>query len=508
MTTTLPHQQVHGDHGRTDTQQPSVVVDPQTASGDQRCVEPHSERVAAGPNPPADQAASDIHPRTVGGAPTPDQAKYRAAPNEALPGRAQTPTFGQGADDAQSANADGGPNSPDQATASASPKGSPPGRVQNSPATKKRAETTPSPSSGTQDSATGQGQSGHHSPLAGGALNVSQVDQSSCDTQSCPVDLADPLLALAADVLDDLETVRVANENRLRQLTRAVEDKDGEERGFGLTLDHPDVARLSALVDLLRDAEKHAERNLTYRMKKHPLGPWVKHAKGVGEKQAARLLAAVGDPYWNDLHGRPRLVSELWSYCGYGDSSRQVRRKGVKANWSDDARKRAHLVAEKCKMQLTKPCYSVKGDDGLVSHTVHIDGECTCSRYRLLYDGRKAHYAGSVHSRECNRCTGKGQPPAPDGSPRKPAHIDAMALRAVKKEILRDLWRESRRLHEPPGDQTLPDTHPRSVAGAPNSHSVQRSSDTHVCRDGVGPHVLPGQVSGVHQGEAAGESST
>ena len=30
--------------------------------------------------------------------------------------------------------------------------------------------------------------------------------------------LADPTLALAADVLDDLETVRIANENRLARL--------------------------------------------------------------------------------------------------------------------------------------------------------------------------------------------------------------------------------------------------------------------------------------------------
>ena len=54
--------------------------------------------------------------------------------------------------------------------------------------------------------------------------------------------LADPSLMLAADVVDDLERVRIANENRLRQLTRAEVDSDGEERGFGLSADHPDVA--------------------------------------------------------------------------------------------------------------------------------------------------------------------------------------------------------------------------------------------------------------------------
>ena len=129
--------------------------------------------------------------------------------------------------------------------------------------------------------------------------------------------LADPLLALAADILDDLERVRISNENRLRQLTRDQADSDGIERGFGLDVTHPDVARLAALVQMLGDAEHQATLNLQRIMRKHPLGPWVRNTKGIGEKQGARLIAAIGDPYWNTLHDRPRTVSELWAYCGY-----------------------------------------------------------------------------------------------------------------------------------------------------------------------------------------------
>ena len=129
--------------------------------------------------------------------------------------------------------------------------------------------------------------------------------------------LADPLLALAADILDDLERVRISNENRLRQLTRDQADSDGIERGFGLDATHPDVARLAALVQMLGDAEHQATLNLQRIMRKHPLGPWVRNTKGIGEKQGARLIAAIGDPYWNTLHDRPRTVSELWAYCGY-----------------------------------------------------------------------------------------------------------------------------------------------------------------------------------------------
>src|SRR6201999_3446865 len=94
--------------------------------------------------------------------------------------------------------------------------------------------------------------------------------------------LADPLLALAADVLDDLERVRIANENRLRQLTRSETDKDGGERGFGLTVDHPDVARLAALVEALARAEHDATLNLQRMVRRHPLGPWIKSTVGVG----------------------------------------------------------------------------------------------------------------------------------------------------------------------------------------------------------------------------------
>lgn len=233
--------------------------------------------------------------------------------------------------------------------------------------------------------------------------------------------LTDPLLALAADVLDDLESVRISNENRLRQLTRTEEDSDGEERGFGLTLDHPDVARLAALVNELKKAEHQAELNLGRHVRKHPLGPWVKQAHGVGEKQGARLLAAIGDPYWNDMHDRPRTVSELWSYCGFGDASRQVRRKGQKANWNDTAKKRAWLVA---------------------ASIVKAGGP-----YREVYDKTRAKYEYAVHMAPCVRCGPSGHPAQP-GSPVSAGHQHARALRAVAKEVLRDLWREAERLHK------------------------------------------------------------
>lgn len=255
--------------------------------------------------------------------------------------------------------------------------------------------------------------------------------------------LLDPALALAADVLDDIERVRIANENRLRQLTRSVEDSDGELRGFGLDESHPDVARLAALVELLAKAEHDATLTLQRVLRRHPLHAWIKAQRGIGEKQAARLLAAVGDPYWNAAADRPRRgPAELWAYCGYVPGQRRV--KGQRSNWSAAAKMRAFNIAESM----------LKAGN------------------RETYDKRKAITEGRLHAAPCVRCGPSGKP-APAGSPWSDAHRHADALRVTAKAVLRDLWREAKRLYDShpakpvsapiectPGGQTQPNTEP------------------------------------------------
>lgn len=235
------------------------------------------------------------------------------------------------------------------------------------------------------------------------------------------------VLVLCADVLDDLERTRVANENRLRQLTRTAVDSDGVERGFGLDESHPDVGRLAGLVTAIAELEHEATLNLRRKMRAHPLGAWIKTQTGIGEKQAARLLAAIGDPYWNTLHDRPRTVSELWAYCGLhvlpaggepqicdpghrrcdaptgspGVAAR--RRKGERANWSNTAKMRAILIATSCMKKRSSP-------------------------FRADYDDRRAHTA-VTH---------------PEWTA-KHSHNDA--LRITAKAILREMWREAKRIH-------------------------------------------------------------
>lgn len=340
-------------------------------------------------------------------------------------------------------------------------------------------------------SSSGQRTNDAHDPAAAAGPNFPD-DQGAPDSQSRPVVgdststrashrqcdphtatarpggyLRDPLLGLLAEVVDDLETVRIANTNRVRILTRTETDSDGEERGFGLTVDHPEVAKLLATVNVMTAGEKDAIKNLENAMKKHALGKFVKATPGLGLKQTARLLAAIGDPYWNDLHDRPRTVSELWAYCGfhvirtsgssqlardthpspaaagsnftptsncgsttqstYGVGVAPKRTRGQKSNWSETARKRTWVIASAIPKFKTSP-------------------------YEPTYRAAREKYADTVHPTACVRCGPAGKP-APIGSPRSAGHQNAMAIRIVAKEILKDLWIESKAIYGAEVDQ-------------------------------------------------------
>lgn len=265
--------------------------------------------------------------------------------------------------------------------------------------------------------------------------------------------LADPFLGILAATVDDLEGNRKALANRYRQLTRATTDIDGRMRGLGLSDASPDVAIVRTLLaaiggeklDGSGGIEHQAVLKLSGRMRKHPLWKsWGIHQKGVGEKQLARLLASVGDPYWNDLHDRPRTVSELWAYCGFSvvrtadqgghaahsesvGGTAQKKTRGQKINWSGDARMRAWNISGSC----------LKAQAG----------------YADVYYEAREKYAEATHSAPCARCGPAGKP-APEGSPLSDGHKHARALRIVSKEILRDLWIAAKVLHEtPPADQ-------------------------------------------------------
>lgn len=234
------------------------------------------------------------------------------------------------------------------------------------------------------------------------------------------------LNALTSQV-DDLELLRIGLDNRYRiMVTPADElDKDGIARGFGIPVDDVELlGPIRSVKDGVTALEDVAVKAVEKYMKTSPWRPYLDSArsKGVGPKQLARLLGAIGDPYWHGADDRPRMISELWSYCGYAvkDGVAPRRKRGEKSNWSETARKRAWLIANSC----------VKSG----------------GYYRSVYDKAKARYAGAVHTHECIRCGPSGHPKA-IGTPLSAGHIHARALRAVSKAVLADLWRESRRMH-------------------------------------------------------------
>jgi hypothetical protein len=106
--------------------------------------------------------------------------------------------------------------------------------------------------------------------------------------------------------------------------------------------------------------------------------------------------------------------------------------------------------AASCVKQLAKPCAQseVEGENW----AIHVEAECRCSPYRVVYDLRKMHTATAW----------KGRDKVSD------LHRHNDALRIAGKAILKGVWREARRLHlaiDPAlaGDEGLPEQHPDAI---------------------------------------------
>jgi hypothetical protein len=289
--------------------------------------------------------------------------------------------------------------------------------------------------------------------------------------------LADPVpfpagrqLAFVAKTLDDTEAMRTASENRLRTLTRGgpaderitsgkvatvaelEADADGEERGYALTEDDPAVKLLTATVAMYADVEAQTIKLLQKLMREHPLGPWMAAQRSVGEKQGARLLAALGDPYIRPEivledgtvePSRPRMVSELISYAGWmpgaNGGAAPRRRRGETVRHNPDARKRSWLVIDSCLKgvggKTAETC--IADDNGWIKHA----DECVCSPYRVVYDDARRQYAETLHVEDCPQCKAKA------GEPLRLGHQKARAMRLAARQLIKDLWAEARRIH-------------------------------------------------------------
>lgn len=113
-------------------------------------------------------------------------------------------------------------------------------------------------------------------------------------------------LGVLAEAVNDLEGVRIATSHRTKATGR-------EAKAMGVEVS---TEMLDPVLEGLEEAEVVAVKALEAAMRKHPLGKHVKATSGLGLKQTARLIAAIGDPFWHVAQQRPRTVSELWAYSG------------------------------------------------------------------------------------------------------------------------------------------------------------------------------------------------
>lgn len=252
---------------------------------------------------------------------------------------------------------------------------------------------------------------------------------------------------IAADCLNDVEKARIANSNRLDSLARVKGfDIDDEEAP-------PQIRAISAVGDTTKAAEDMYTEALKQAFRYHPLSAWRDDMKdrgeisGLGEKQLGRFLGPVPRPHWNFAESRVRTgPAELWAYCGMHvvDGVAPARRRGSKANWNSEARTRIRMCAESIVKASVRKLPGCKD----VPHKFYdLDNRKPLNRYGEVYLSARHKYLDAVHAHQCAQCGPSGSPAQP-GSPISLGHQNARAIRAVAKELLKDLYNESMRLHD------------------------------------------------------------
>lgn len=274
------------------------------------------------------------------------------------------------------------------------------------------------------------------------------------DTQGAFALSPQDLLLLCSEELDNIEASRMLIDNQRRSLVSPkVVGKKGGSFGKGLPEDHAVPSLMSGVVEAMEKLERDAVKKLEKAVRLHPLYAWIERSSGVGEKQGARLLAAIGDP------STRATVSQLWAYCGYHviDGQAPRRRAGKRANWSPTAKMRAFLIAESAMKAGVRKDDETNDEEGY--DLVH---RRAVTPYGKVYLEGRAKYAEALHPVDCHRCGPEGKP-APEGSPLSDGHKNARALRLVAKEILKDIWIEARRATSDAEPVVYTPGEPRSV---------------------------------------------
>ena len=265
------------------------------------------------------------------------------------------------------------------------------------------------------------------------ATNLRAVDQSPGESHLSAVDGSLELL-IATEYLNDIEGLRIAQENRLRSAKAEAPNLD--------------LSSYEKMGEAFARIEMAAVKQVELAVQWHPLGFWVSQTKGIGYKQGGRLIGSIGkvsvkgaqykDGVLIEAERPRRDEAELWAYCGYVPG--QKRKKGVKSNWNAKAKMRAYLCAEAAVKAGVRKLVGCNDDDGYdLTHRKAI------SPLGAEYLSARAHYSDAVHKDPCPQCGPAGKP-ALAGSPLSNGHKHARALRIVAKEILRDMFLEARGL--------------------------------------------------------------
>ena len=194
-------------------------------------------------------------------------------------------------------------------------------------------------------------------------------------------------------------------------------DEDGEVRGFGLGATHPAVITQQAGRTESSRWRKCRSRRSRRLCADTPsgLGSWLKRASGSSKPRVFWRLSVTR------TGTLLRTDRDPWQSCG---------RTAVLHRGKAPARDSEQLVhgREDARLERCAEHHQVGGP------------------WRDLWDERRAHTEEALHTDVCVRCGPSGKPAQP-GSPKSLAHLKADADRYVSKRLLRELWREARKLH-------------------------------------------------------------
>lgn len=190
-------------------------------------------------------------------------------------------------------------------------------------------------------------------------------------------------------------------------------------------------ARYKRVFGAIDHEEKEVVEDVLAYWKAHPL-VGCELEQRIGPLQLAVIVGLLrGNPYiayptsrtqalvddkkkwvWVDDAPYPRAMGQLWQLAGVGDQER------------------------------TAYNHDLKGRLIWVSIQMLLSGD------RAPYDEYKPRFADRVHARPCAKCTPRGKPAAPAGSPWRPGHQDMAAHCLVGKyHVLAPLYDEAKRLH-------------------------------------------------------------